>query len=67
MAKKHITVNELARQLNNIIEMGDGDAWVWFRDWNDCDWAVEEGLYECLLNDPDQYLKYYGNKSIVLG
>lgn len=55
MKKNQITVNELIEQLQGIQEMGRGDDLIWFRDWNDIDHEIEQGIYDT----------YEGN--IVLG
>ena len=44
--KTQITVNELVEQLHKTQEMGRGNDLVWFRDWNDIDHEVEEGVYD---------------------
>lgn len=41
-----ITVKELKEQLITMERLGLGDAQVWFRDWNDIDHKIEEGVYD---------------------
>ena len=41
-----ITVKELMEQLQKLTEMGMGDAQVWYRDFNDMDHKVTEGVYD---------------------
>ena len=41
-----ITVKELMEQLQKLTEMGMGDAQVWYRDFNDIDHKVSEGVYD---------------------
>ena len=41
-----ITVKELMEQLQKLTEMGMGDAKVWYRDMNDMDHKVTEGVYD---------------------
>jgi hypothetical protein len=41
-----ITVNELVEQLHKIQEMGRGEDLVWFRDHNDTDHEIEQGIYD---------------------
>jgi hypothetical protein len=53
--KKQLTVNQLLEQLKNLQEIGRGDDLIWFRDWNDIDHEIEQGIYDT----------YEGN--IVLG
>ena len=53
--KKQITVNELLEQLKKLQEIGRGDDLMWFRDWNDVDHEIEQGLFDTYENA----LKYY--------
>lgn len=46
MNKTQITVNELIEQLHKVQEMGRGNDLVWFRDWNDIDHEIEQGIYD---------------------
>lgn len=46
MDKKQITVNDLIEQLLKAQEMGRGNDLVWFRDWNDVDHEIEQGIYD---------------------
>ena len=41
-----ITVKELREQLERLEKMGLGDAQVWYRDNNDIDHKVTEGIYD---------------------
>ena len=42
----HITVKELRERLATMERLGYGDAKVWFRDWNDIDHNIEDGIYD---------------------
>ena len=44
--KKTITVNELLDQLQRLKDYGCGEHKLYFRDWNDIDHEVEEGVYD---------------------
>lgn len=44
--KKQITVKELREQLERMEEIGMGDALVWYRDENDTDWEIEQGIWD---------------------
>jgi hypothetical protein len=46
-----ITVKELREQLERVENAGMGDAFVWFRDWNDFDHKVEQGIYDTHENN----------------
>jgi hypothetical protein len=48
--EKNITVKELREQLEHLERLGKGDAFVMFRDWNDIDHKVEEGIYDICEN-----------------
>ena len=41
-----ITVTELKKQLEVLEQLGMGHLPLTYRDWNDIDHAVEEGVYE---------------------
>ena len=43
---KQITIKELRAQLESLEKMGLADAPVWFRDWNDNDTELTEGVYD---------------------
>lgn len=45
--KKTITVNELIERLKIMESIGYGEAQVWFRDYNDMDWELTEGILDC--------------------
>lgn len=51
MKKNQITVNELIEQLQKAQELGRGNDLVWFRDWNDIDHKVEQGIYDTYENN----------------
>lgn len=51
MDKKQITVNELIKQLQKAQEMGRGNDLIWFRDWNDIDHEIEQGIYDTYENN----------------
>lgn len=51
MSNKQITVNELVEQLLKAQEMGRGNDLVWFRDWNDIDHEIEQGIYDTHLGN----------------
>lgn len=55
----HITVKELREQLAIMERLGYGDAKVWFRDWNDIDRNIEEGIYDTYERND--------TKNVVLG
>lgn len=44
--EKMITVNELLDQLQRLKDYGCGEYKLYFRDWNDIDHKVEEGVYD---------------------
>ena len=45
---KHITVKELREQLEAI---GMGNCKVWYRDYSDMDWTVEQGILDINENN----------------
>lgn len=51
MNKNQITVNELIEQLQKIQELGRGNDLIWFRDWNDIDHKIEQGIYDTYENN----------------
>lgn len=51
MDNKQITVNELVEQLQKLQELGRGNNLVWFRDWNDVDHEIEQGIYDTYENN----------------
>ena len=51
MKKNQITVNELIEQLQKVQESGRGNDLIWFRDWNDIDHEVEQGIYDTYENN----------------
>jgi hypothetical protein len=46
-----ITVKELIKQLQTLEELGMGDAKVWYRDFNDIDHKITEGVYDTHENN----------------
>ena len=46
-----ITVKQLREQLETLEKMGMGDAVLWFKDWDDIDHPLEEGIYDTCGND----------------
>ena len=46
-----ITVKELRERLEIMETLGYADAKVWFRDWNDIDHELEEGVYDLNANN----------------
>ena len=44
--EKIITVNELLDKLQRIKDCGCGEYKLYFRDWNDIDHKIEEGVYD---------------------
>lgn len=46
-----ITIKELREQLERLEALGLADAKVWFRDWNDIDHELEEGVYDLNTNN----------------
>ena len=44
--KKIITVKELREQLERLEKIGLADAPLYFRDWNDVDHELAEGVYD---------------------
>ena len=48
---KNITVKELRQQLEMLEAVGMGDCKVWYRDYNDMDWTVEQGIYDTNENN----------------
>lgn len=57
--KKALTVKELREALERIEKEGYADFQVWFADYNDMTWSVEEGVH-------DIYEKH-GDKAVILG
>ena len=43
---KNITVKELRQQLEKLEAIGMGNCKVWYRDYSDMDWTVEQGIYD---------------------
>ena len=41
---KNITVKELREQLERLEAIGMADYKVWYRDFSDMDWTVEQGI-----------------------
>ena len=48
--EKTITIKELREQLQSFENLGMGNAIVMFRDWNDVDHKVENGIYDVCEN-----------------
>ena len=46
-----ITVKELREQLERLEQAGMADAVVWFRDWDNIDHKVEQGIYDTCENN----------------
>jgi hypothetical protein len=56
---KQITVKTLREQLERLEQAGLGEAQLWFRDWDDIDHKIEEGVFDACERN--------GVKNIVLG
>lgn len=49
--KKQITVKELREQLEVLERIGMGECKVWYRDYSDMDWIVEQGILDTNENN----------------